>query len=178
MTDSREEPDPRREALRFLEWNPGKRLLRSIRAYQRHRRGSWPWSVVLRWFAVLRHWLWSAVSGADIPLNTQIGIGLLIPHPNGIVIHPRARIGVNCLLFQQVTLGVSDSASGPPELGDHVDVGAGAKILGEIRIGGGARVGANAVVLMDVPARVTVVGVPARVVAGSKGGGSIGLDAD
>ena len=55
---------------------------------------------------VIRHRFWSVVTGADIPLNCQIGGGLLIPHPNGIVIHPDAKIGVNCLIFQQVTLGI------------------------------------------------------------------------
>ena len=81
------------------------------------------------------------------------------PHPNGIVIHPQAEIGVNCLILQQVTIAVGDS--GAPQLRGHVDIGAG-KILGAIRIGAHARVGANAVVLSDVPENCTAVGVPAR----------------
>jgi serine O-acetyltransferase len=145
-------PDWSRERKRPGEWSPGKKLLASIRDYQRYRG-------LRRKLAVLRHRFWSVVSGADIPINSEIGGGLRIPHPNGIVIHPRARIGPNCLLFQQVTIG---DANGLPTIGGHVDVGAGAKILGPIQIGDHARIGANAVVLADVPAGVTVVGIPAR----------------
>jgi len=141
-----------RERRRPGEWNPGKKLLASIRDYQRHRG-------FRRKLAVLRHRFWSAVTGADIPINSDIGGGLLIPHPNGIVIHPGARIGPNCLLFQQVTIG---DANGVPTIGGHVDIGAGARILGPIQVGDHARIGANAVVLTDVPAGATMVGIPAR----------------
>jgi serine O-acetyltransferase len=103
------------------------------------------------------------VTGADIPLNCKLGGGLLLPHPNGIVIHPEAEIGPNCLLFQQVTLGVGDR--GAPKIGGHVDIGAGAKILGPVTIGRHARIGANAVVINDVPEGATAVGVPARVIS-------------
>jgi len=104
----------------------------------------------------LRHRFWSVITGADIPLNCQIGGGLLIPHPNGIVIHPDAAIGVNCLIFQQVTLGIR-SGPGVPIIGGHVDIGAGAKILGPVRIGDHTRIGANAVVTKDVPSHTTAV---------------------
>jgi serine O-acetyltransferase len=147
-------PDWSREALAPGEWSPGKSLLRSIRDYQRSRG-------IRAKCAVLRHRFWSAVSGADIPLTCKIGGGLLIPHPNGIVIHPDAEIGPNCLLFQQVTIG--SDGSGVPRLGGHVDVGAGAKVLGPVRIGDHARIGANAVVLDDIPAGATAVGIPAYV---------------
>jgi serine O-acetyltransferase len=151
-------PDWSREALAPGEWSPGKRLLRSIRDYQRSR------GIRAKW-AVLRHRFWSAVSGADIPLTCKIGGGLLIPHPNGIVIHPDAEIGPNCLLFQQVTIGSDGSdGSGVPRLGGHVDIGAGAKVLGPVRIGDHARIGANAVVLDDIPAGATAVGIPAYVI--------------
>ncbi len=86
-----------------------------------------------------------------------------MPHPNGIVIHPEARIGPNCLLFQQVTIG-SGHRPGVPNIGGHVDVGAGAKVLGDVRIGDHAQIGANAVVVEDVPAGATVAGIPAKVV--------------
>ena len=85
-----------------------------------------------------------------------------MPHPNGIVIHPDAEIGPNCLLFQQVTIGVGDH--GAPRVGGHVDIGAGAKVLGAVTIGRHARIGANAVVIIDVPSGATAVGVPARVI--------------
>lgn len=149
---SAEIADWSRERKLSGEWNPGKELLASIRDYQRHRG-------FRRKLAVLRHRFWSVVSGADIPINSDIGGGLLIPHPNGIVIHPRARIGPNCLLFQQVTIG---DANGIPTIGGHVDIGAGAKLLGPIHVGDHARIGANAVVLTDVPAGATMVGIPAR----------------
>lgn len=143
-----------RERTRPGEWSPGKKLLASIRDYQKY-------SGLRRKLAVLRHRFWSAVAGADIPINSAIGGGLLIPHPNGIVIHPHARIGPNCLFFQQVTIG---DANGIPTIGGHVDIGAGAKILGPIHVGDHARIGANAVVTRDVPAGATMVGIPARAV--------------
>jgi serine O-acetyltransferase len=110
--------------------------------------------------AVLRHRFWSAITGAEIPLGTRIGGGVMIPHPNGIVIHPDAVIGPNCLIFQQVTLGSGEN--GAPRIGGHVDIGAGAKVLGGVAIGDHAKVGANAVVLQDVPAHATAVGIPSR----------------
>jgi serine O-acetyltransferase len=140
-------------------WDPGAKLLLAMRRYQRWREGGgWASGLICKWL-VLRHRFWSVVTGADIPLNARIGGGLLIPHPNGIVIHPDARIGVNCLIFQQVTIG--SDGSGVPEIGGHVDIGAGAKILGAVRIGAHAKIGANAVVLKDVPPRSTAIGIPA-----------------
>lgn len=151
-----------REHKRRGEWNPGKSLLRTIRDYQHYRsRSGWLALVQKRW-TVLRHRFWSVVSGADIPLNCQIEGGLLLPHPNGVVIHPAARIGPNCLIFQQVTMGTRGDGAAPV-LAGHVDVGAGAKLLGGISVGEHARIGANAVVLCDVPSRASAVGVPARV---------------
>ncbi len=153
------EPDWSRErCVRF--WDPGRRLLRALRRYQRFPRRD-PRAKAM----VLAHRFWSLVTGADIPLNSRIGGGLLIPHPNGIVIHPEATIGPNCLIFQQVTIGVGGPVPGVPTIGGHVDIGAGARILGGVRIGDHARIGANAVVLQDVPAGMTAVGIPARAVA-------------
>lgn len=154
-------PDWSRERCRRY-WDPGRRLLRSIRQYRRWKARS----PLLHWISkyhVLQHRFWSVVTGADIPVNSEIGGGLLLPHPNGIVIHPESRIGVNCLIFQQVTIGTGGPLPGAPTLGGHVDVGAGARILGGVTIGDHARIGANAVVLSDVPAGATAVGVPARI---------------
>lgn len=153
-------PDWSREAIRPGEWSPGKRLLASIRDYQRLGHDRTPFRWMGRRWAMLRHRFWSAVSGAEIPLNARIGGGLLVPHPNGIVIHPGAVIGPNCLILQQVTIGTRAEGD-PPVLEGHVDVGAGAKILGSLRIGAHATIGANAVVLKNVPEGATAVGIPA-----------------
>ena len=153
-------PDLSRETPRAL-WDPSRRLVRSIRRYQSA--GGGIASKPQRWLAILGHRFWSVVTGADIPINSMVEGGLLLPHPNGIVVHPGAHIGPNCLLFQQVTLGVGGEIPGLPILEAHVDVGAGAKILGGVRIGAHAKVGANAVVLDDVPPGATAVGVPARI---------------
>jgi serine O-acetyltransferase len=157
---SDEQPDWLREKKPWCAWNPSRSLLASIRAYQKHAHSANPWKWVAKKVAVLRHRFWSVVTGADIPLNCQIGGGLLLPHPNGIVIHPSSKIGVNCLIFQQVTIG--DRNGGIPTIGSHVDIGAGAKILGEISIGDHVLVGANAVVLRSVPDNHTAVGIPAK----------------
>jgi serine O-acetyltransferase len=106
---------------------------------------------------------WSSVTSSDVPLNVEIGVGLLMPHPVGIVIHPDAKIGPNCLIFQHVTLGTRSSRKGLPLIGGHVDIGAGARILGGVRIGNHALIGANAVVLTDVPDGAAAVGVPATI---------------
>jgi len=160
-TVSASKPDWSRELTRGF-WDPGRQLLKTIRVYQRHKQNTGLISQMICKVTVLKHRFWSVVSGADIPLNSQIAGGLLIPHPNGIVIHPKAKIGPNCLIFQQVTLG--SRSGGAPELGGHVDIGAGAKVLGDITLGNHVRIGANAVVMNDVPHNATAVGIPARVI--------------
>lgn len=159
-------PDLSREAPRGL-WDPPRRLLKSLRRYQASRERTGLVATGLRYYSVLEHRFWSAVTGADIPLNCHLGGGLLLLHANGIVIHPDATVGPNCLILQQVTL------TGGVKLGGHVDVGAGAKIIGPVSIGDHAKVGANAVVLTGVPAGATAVGVPSRVILSSV---SPGLD--
>ncbi len=120
-------------------------------------------AVIVCKFCVLRHRFWSVVTGADIPLNCRIGGGLRIPHPNGIVIHPSAEIGVNCLIHQQVTIGTKMNG-GFPVIKGHVDIGAGAKILGSVTLHEHSLVGANAVVTKDVYSYEVVAGIPAKVV--------------
>jgi serine O-acetyltransferase len=83
---------------------------------------------------------------------------IFLPHPLGIVIHGAARIGKDVVVGHQVTLGARDLTAAAPQIDDGVYIGAGAKILGGIRIGKGATVGANAVVTRDVPAGAVVVG--------------------
>lgn len=155
-------PDWSREKPRRF-WDPSCKLLLAIRRYQYwHKRGGLVARFISK-FVALRYHFWSVVTGAEIPLNCNIGGGLLIPHPNGIVIHPGAIIGVNCLIFQQVTIGTR-SIPGNPVIEGHVDIGAGAKILGPVRIGAHARVGANAVVLSNVPNGALAIGIPAKIV--------------
>lgn len=157
---SAEEADwSREEPLRW--WDPSRQLLASIRSFDRAEKRGGVLGRLMQRVAVLRHRFWSVVSGADIPINSSgLGGGLLLPHPQGVVIHPDAKVGPNCLLLQQVTLGTGPKP-GTPRLGGHVDVGAGAKILGGVTIGDHAVIGANAVVISDVPAHCVAVGVPA-----------------
>lgn len=160
---SAEVPDWSREQKRWLSWNPSCSLIRCVRVYQRQVSSKYWLIRQLSKLTVLRYRFWTIVTGADIPLNCQIEGGLMLPHPNGIVIHPDTKIGPNCFLFQQVTIGANEE-KGPPLIGGHVDIGAGAKILGDIKIGDHARIGANAVVLSDVQPGATMVGIPARMI--------------
>jgi serine O-acetyltransferase len=149
-------------------WDPSRKLIASIRDYSAASRNDGPVGLVKRKFAAVRHKFWSVVTGADIPLNLrQLGEDIELPHPNGIVIHPDVVIGPKCRLFQQVTLGTGP-IPGVPNLGEGVWIGAGAKVIGGVKIGKNAIIGANAVVLSDIPAGATAVGVPAVVVPNSR----------
>lgn len=154
------QPDWSREAKAWWVWMPSRSLLASLRAHAHWRASGRPWAGLMRRLATLRHRFWSAVTGADIPLGSRIGGGLLLPHPQGVVIHPEAEIGPNCLIFQQVTIGAS--THGIPHIGGHVDIGAGAKVIGPIRVGDHARIGVNAVVIRDIAPGETVVAPPAQ----------------
>lgn len=101
-------------------------------------------------------------AGAEIHPAAQIGPGFCLVHSGGIVIGDRARIGAHFICFQNVTVGDSGRGDGQPVLGDWVTASAGAKILGGIEVGSGATVGANAVLLRDVPPGGVAVGIPAR----------------
>lgn len=102
-------------------------------------------------------------ANAQMPAEAKIGRGVGFPHDaNGVILSPSVVVGDGCVIYHQVTLGVVNGKEGAPTLGQDVFVGAGAKILGPVKVGDGAKVGANAVVLHDVPPGATVVGVPAR----------------
>ena len=101
------------------------------------------------------------VTGISIPAQAQIGKGLRIHHFGGIIIHSEARIGEGCTIYHGVTLGDRGGWGGAPRIGNHVIIGAGAKILGNVTVGDDCRVGANAVVTMSIPPRCLAVGVPA-----------------
>lgn len=117
----------------------------------------------------LARWL-SQVSkfftGIEIHPGATIGRRFVIDHGTGIVIGETAEIGDDCLLYQNVTLGGTGKDVGKrhPTLGNNVMVGSGAKVLGPFKVGDNARIAANSVVLREVPANATVVGVPGRVV--------------
>lgn len=103
--------------------------------------------------------------GIELPYSAQVGRGVVIEHQGGIVIHGASVIGDRCIIRQGCTLGLRrlDDLTAAPMLEEGVQLGAGAVLLGRIRIGAGAVVGANAVVLDDVPAGALAIGVPARV---------------
>lgn len=105
--------------------------------------------------------------GISIPYQTPIGSGLYIGHFGGIVVSSGATIGANCNISQGVTIGQINRGAkkGTPHIGDNVYIGPGAKVLGRISIGNNVAIGANAVVVDDVPDNAVVVGVPARVIS-------------
>lgn len=106
------------------------------------------------------------ITGIEIHPGAKIGNGLVIDHGTGVVIGETAEIGDNCTLYQGVTLGGTGKDTGKrhPTLGNNVMIGAGAKVLGPFRIGDNAKIAAGAVVLEEIPANATAVGIPARVV--------------
>ena len=107
-----------------------------------------------------------ALTGIEIHPGAKIGQGVFIDHGMGVVIGETAEIGNRCLLYQGVTLGGTGKAHGKrhPTLAENVVVGAGAKVLGAIKVGENTRIGAGSVVVRDVEADSTVVGIPGRVV--------------
>lgn len=129
----------------------------------------------------LAHWLWKKnmpiiprlisqlarwITGIEIHPGAQIGRGFFIDHGMGVVIGETAVIGDFVTLFQGVTLGGTGKDRGKrhPTLGNHVVVGAGAKVLGNITIGDFVKIGANSVVLRSVPSNSTVIGIPGRII--------------
>jgi serine O-acetyltransferase len=115
--------------------------------------------------AVMRAW-----TAVDIHPAAEVGPGLFIDHALGVVIGETAEIGTDVTIYQGVTLGGTALEAGKrhPTVGDRVTIGAGAKVLGPITIGSGSRIGANAVVVHDVPPDSVVVGVPGQVIARSR----------
>lgn len=103
----------------------------------------------------------------ELSNRAEIGGGIYMPHAFGVIVHSEARIGAHCNIGHRVTIGVGvrPGRGGAPTLGDRVFVGTGAVLFGPIRIGDDVAIGANAVVLSDLPPGVVAVGVPARVVS-------------
>jgi len=105
--------------------------------------------------------------GIDLPYTVKLGRRVVIEHQSAIIIHGNCTIGDDCIIRQGVTLGnrYLEKPLESPQLGDRVNVGAGAKILGKVNLGDNVNIGANAVVLSDVPAGKTAVGIPAKILA-------------
>ncbi|MCB0830943.1 MAG: serine O-acetyltransferase [Solirubrobacterales bacterium] len=139
----------------ILTW-PGVQAVLAYRLANRLRRSAIP----LLPFAI--SYLSRAITGIEIHPDARIGPGLFIDHGSGVVIGETAEIGENVTLYQGVTLGGTGFQSGKrhPTVEDYVTIGSGAKLLGPITVGHGAKIGANSVVVEDVPPNSTVVGNP------------------
>ncbi len=118
------------------------------------------------------------MTGVEIHPGAKIGKGLLIDHGAGVVIGETAVVGDNCTIYQGVTLGGTGKDVGKrhPTIGNNVMIGSGAKVLGPVKVGDNSKIAAGAVVLNEVPADSTAVGVPARVISRKKTATSENLD--
>jgi serine O-acetyltransferase len=138
-----------------------------VHAIWGHRISHWLWNrgarVVARVFAELTRIL----TGVEIHPGAILGAGLFIDHATGVVIGETAEVGDDVTIYHGVTLGGTGADTGKrhPTIGDRVIIGAGAKILGPIKIGDDSRIGANAVVVKEVPSSSVVVGVPGQIVS-------------
>jgi serine O-acetyltransferase len=139
------------------------------------------------WCHRINHWLWNRgarlvarvtaeitriLTGVDIHPGAVLGPGLFIDHATGVVIGETAEVGEDVTIYHGVTLGGSgrDAGKRHPTIGDRVTIGAGAKILGAIKVGDDSRIGANAVVVKEVPSSSVVIGVPGQVISRSRPG--------
>ena len=136
-----------------------------------YRFGSWRYTIRWRWVRIplsFLYKLFKAISemltGIELPCEATLGRRFRIDHFGGIVISGDAVFGEDCVIRNGVTVGLKNTGHrGAPIIGNRVDIGAGAKILGSIRVGEDVSIGANAVVLIDVPSNSIAIGVPARV---------------
>ncbi len=149
-----------RSAIEVLLLYPG------LRAVRMHRRANWFY--LRKWFFIARWISQRAVRKTGIEIHPAVKIGhrLFIDHGTGVVIGETAEIGDDVTLYQGVTLGGTGKDTGKrhPTIGNHVTIGAGAKVLGPFKVGDNSNIAAGAVVLNEIPPNSTAVGVPARVV--------------
>jgi len=138
-----------------------------LHAVWTHRIAHWFWMRGLSWLGRLTSHMGRWFTGIEIHPAATIGRRVFIDHGMGVVVGETAEIGDDCTIYQGVTLGGTSLYRGTkrhPTLGKGVVVSAGAKVLGGFTVGDGAKIGSNAVVLKEVPAGVTVVGVPGRII--------------
>jgi serine O-acetyltransferase len=161
---ARERDPAARGSLEILLCYPG------IHALLGHYAASWLWHHQLRLLARLLAAITQWMTGIDIHPAARLGPGLFIDHGIGVVIGETAEVGEDVTLYQGVTLGGTSLERGKrhPTVGHRVTIGAGAKVLGPITAGDDSRIGANAVVVKDVPPDSVVVGVPGQVVMRSR----------
>jgi serine O-acetyltransferase len=136
-----------------------------------HKLARWFWLHGLRWLGRFTSHLGRWLTGIEIHPGAKIGTCVFIDHGMGVVIGETAEVGDGCTIYQGVTLGGTTLYRGQkrhPTLGAGVVAGAGAKILGGFTVGDGARIGSNSVVVKEVPAGATVVGIPGRIVEGKE----------
>jgi serine O-acetyltransferase len=142
-------------------------FFKGFQALQVHRVAHWHWNHNGRFLATYLQNRVSEIYGVDIHPAARIGAGILMDHATGIVVGETSVIEDNVSILHEVTLGGTGKQSGDrhPKVRQGVLIGAGAKILGNVEIGEGSKIGAGSVVLDSVPPHCTVAGVPARIVA-------------
>ncbi len=142
-----------------------------LRSWVHAARPAWPVRLPVVAFCFLANKFCEIFMEMVISPRAVIGEGLYIGHIGGVHISPYAVIGKNCDIAHRVTIGMAAiGRQGAPEIGDNVYIGTGATLVGRIKIGDGARIAANTLVLDDVPAGATVMGVPGRVMMGPSRG--------
>ena len=149
--------------------------MQGLWALAEYRFSHWVWASVrvpvvrqlLRLVGIVWHKVIELTTGIDLPADTTIGRGLYIAHFGGIIVHGRTVMGENCNLSHGVTIGIGGRGEqrGVPVFGDRVFIGPGAVIVGPIRVGNDVVIGANAVVIRDLPDQAVAVGVPPKVVS-------------
>lgn len=169
----------RRDLLAVLERDPAARSLalpylnfKGFQALQSYRVAHWLWGKERHSLALYLQSRISEAFDVDIHPAARIGKGILIDHGTGVVIGETAEIGDDVSMLHAVTLGGTGKETGDrhPKVGSGVLIGAGAKILGNIKIGDGSKIAAGSIVLNEVPPHSTVAGIPARVVGKPKSG--------
>ncbi|MGG3709334.1 serine O-acetyltransferase [Heyndrickxia coagulans] len=149
---------------RLLITDPGVLAIFLYRIQQKYTKNKGK-NIIAKLIRVINH----NITGADFCIGAQIDKGLIIRHPNGIVIGSGTIIGQNCTLLQQVTFGEkygdgSDILHQYPKVGSNVTISAGAKLIGNVIVGDNVIIGANSVVLKNIPNNSVAVGVPAKVI--------------